>query len=102
MLLHGSKELLLLLEQGRIHTLRLRERTDCGTILNLAIGLHNARGHSRTYIDTGTQVLAKYQGVVWKGDPMIPELNPVPKAEFAEWANVSGLTIDNCLGDTPI
>jgi hypothetical protein len=96
------QELLLFSEQCRINALRLREGADRRTILNLAIGLHDSRGHRWTYIDAGTQVLAKYQGVVWKGDPMIPELNPVPKAEFAEWANVSGLARDNRLRDPPI
>ncbi len=79
MLLHRSKELLLFLEQGRINVLCLLEGTDHGMVLYLAIGLHNKRGHSWTYIDTGTQVFAKYHGVVWEGDPVIPELNPIPK-----------------------
>jgi hypothetical protein len=64
-----------------IYALHLHEGTNRGAVLNLTIGLHYARGHSRTYIDAGTQILAKYQGIVWKGDPMIPELNPVPNAE---------------------
>jgi hypothetical protein len=82
--------------------LHRNEGTDCRAILKLAIGLHNPRGHSRTYIDTGTQVLAKYQGIVWKRDPLILELNPVPKAKFTERANVGSLTQDHCLGDMPI
>jgi hypothetical protein len=71
-------------------------------VFQFAIGLHYARGHSSSYSDTGTQVLAKYQGIVWKGDPLLLELNSIPTAKFAKRAKVGGLARDHCLGDAPI